>query len=117
MDVTASSAPDSELRQIWKEWASTCQENGTPTIVQINHPGRQSPIGAGKRGFFTKTIAPSPIKLDFGHSLLAGVVSSLMFGTPRAMDDEDISLVIDQFVSAAKQSFQAGFKGVELHAA
>jgi len=45
------------------------------------------------------------------------VASSLLFGTPKAMTAEDISLVIDQFVSGAKQSFQAGFKGVELHGA
>jgi len=77
----------------------------------------ESPLGAGKRGFFTKTIAPSAVKLNFGKSLLASAASSLLFGTPRAMTAEDISLVIDQFVVGAKQSFEAGFKGIELHGA
>jgi 2,4-dienoyl-CoA reductase-like NADH-dependent reductase (Old Yellow Enzyme family) len=117
LDVLSSSAPSSDLQRIWKEWAATSQEFGTPTIVQLNHPGRQSPLGAGKRGFFTKTIAPSAVKLNFGRSLLAGAASSLLFGTPREMTADDISLVIDQFVAGAKQSFQAGFKGVELHGA
>jgi 2,4-dienoyl-CoA reductase-like NADH-dependent reductase (Old Yellow Enzyme family) len=116
MDVLSSSSSSIEVQKIWKEWASACQETGTPTVVQLNHPGRQSPLGAGKRSFFTKNLAPSAIKLNFGSSLLAGVVSSLIFGTPKAMTEEDISLVIDQFVGA-RQSFEAGFKGVELHGA
>jgi 2,4-dienoyl-CoA reductase-like NADH-dependent reductase (Old Yellow Enzyme family) len=117
LDVLSSKAASSDVQRIWKEWASTCQENGTPAVVQLNHPGRQSPLGAGQRGFFTKTLAPSAVKLNFGNSILAGVASSLLFGTPKAMTEEDISLVIDQFVAGAKQSFQAGFKGVELHGA
>jgi 2,4-dienoyl-CoA reductase-like NADH-dependent reductase (Old Yellow Enzyme family) len=116
MDVLSSSS-SGDVEKIWKEWASTCQENGTPTVVQLNHPGRQSPLGAGQRGFFTKNLAPSAVKLNFGSSLLAGVASSLLFGTPKAMTEDDISLVIDQFVAGAKLSFQAGFKGVELHGA
>jgi len=117
LDVLSSKAASSDVQRIWKEWASTCQENGTPAVVQLNHPGRQSPLGAGQRGFFTKNLAPSAVKLNFGNSILAGVASSLLFGTPKAMTEEDISLVIDQFVAGAKQSFQAGFKGVELHGA
>ena len=116
MDVLSSSS-SGDVQKIWTEWASTCQENGTPTVVQLNHPGRQSPLGAGQRGFFTKNLAPSAVKLNFGSSLFAGVASSLLFGTPKAMTEDDISLVIDQFVAGAKLSFQAGFKGVELHGA
>lgn len=117
LDVMSSSSPSGDVQKVWKEWATTCQVGGTPTIVQLNHPGRQSPLGAGQRGFFTKNLAPSAVKLNFGSSLLAGLASSLIFGTPKAMTEEDISLVIDQFVAGAKQSFQAGFKGVELHGA
>jgi 2,4-dienoyl-CoA reductase-like NADH-dependent reductase (Old Yellow Enzyme family) len=117
LDVLSSSSTPPDIQKIWKKWASTCQENGTPTVVQLNHPGRQSPLGAGKRGFFTKNLAPSAVKLNFGSSLLAGMASSLLFGTPRAMTEEDIALVIDQFVAGAKQSFEAGFKGIELHGA
>jgi 2,4-dienoyl-CoA reductase-like NADH-dependent reductase (Old Yellow Enzyme family) len=74
----------------------------------------------GNRSFFDKTIAPSPVKLDFGPGLLAKAASALLFGSPREMTVEDIcgeNGVIEQFVEAAKQSFDAGFKGVELHGA
>jgi len=104
----------------WKTWASTCQRSGTPTIVQLNHPGRQSPAGVGNRSIFSKAIAPSAVKLNFGPSLLAKTASALLFGTPREMTVQEIcgeGGLVDQFVEAAKQSFDAGFKGVELHAA
>jgi 2,4-dienoyl-CoA reductase-like NADH-dependent reductase (Old Yellow Enzyme family) len=106
-----------ELQAAWREWAENCQSSGIPTIVQLNHPGRQSPAGAGKRSFFTKNLAPSPIALDFGPGILARMASSLSFGTPKEMTVEDIELVVDQFVEGAKRSFDAGFKGIELHAA
>jgi 2,4-dienoyl-CoA reductase-like NADH-dependent reductase (Old Yellow Enzyme family) len=116
----ASANPSAAEQDMWKNWAATCQRSGTPAIVQINHPGRQSPTGAGNRGFFDKTLAPSAVKLDFGHSLIAKAAVWFTFGTPKAMTVNEISGdggVIDQFVAAAKQSFDAGFKGVELHAA
>lgn len=52
-----------------------------------------------------------------GDSCLAKVAVTLMFGTPREMTLQEITLVIDQFVAGAKQTYEAGFKGVELHAA
>lgn len=116
----ASADPSAATQDLWKNWAATCQRSGTPTIVQLCHPGRQSPLGAGNRGFFAKTVAPSAVKLNFGDNLIAKAAVSLIFGTPREMTVEDIagpSGVIDQFVAAAKQCFFAGFKGVELHGA
>jgi len=104
-------------REIWKRWASESQKEGTPTIVQLVHPGRQSPPKAGNRGFFEPTIAPSPVPLNIGDGLLERAVQKIAFGTPREMTTEDISEVIDQFAYAAKLAYEAGFKGVELHGA
>lgn len=111
--------PD-KARESWKQWANTCQRNGTPTIVQISHPGRQTPAGAGNRSFFSKTVAPSPIKLNFGPSYVERIAVSFVFGTPRELTTEEITGeggIIDQFVAAAKLSFEAGFKGIQLHGA
>lgn len=101
----------------WKPWAAACKKNKTPTIVQINHPGRQSPLGAGKRGFFTKTLAPSAVPLQLGDGLLARAMSALAFGTPRAMTEADIEDVVRRFAATARLSAAAGFDGVEVHAA
>jgi 2,4-dienoyl-CoA reductase-like NADH-dependent reductase (Old Yellow Enzyme family) len=115
-----SANPSNTTKEIWKKWAATCQRSGTPAIVQLCHPGRQSPPAAGNRSFFAKTIAPSAVKLNFGDNLIARAAVAFMFGTPREMTVEEIAGeegAIEQFVAAAKQVSDAGFKGVELHGA
>jgi len=110
----------SDLQAAWKRYADACQSKGTPTIVQIVHPGRQSPIALGTKGVLDKAVAPSAVPLNLGTGLVARAVASLVFGTPRPLTTEEIrgpDGVIAQFVTAAQQSFKAGFKGIELHAA
>ena len=112
---------DNEAKQLesWKAWAKAVKgpTGSTPAVVQINHPGRQSPLGAGTKGFLTKNVAPSPVPLDLGSGLLAKLVSALVMGTPREMTTADIEEVVAQFARAAKLSADAGFDGIELHAA
>ncbi|KXH26183.1 NADH:flavin oxidoreductase/NADH oxidase [Colletotrichum simmondsii] len=111
------SIPYERQLDAWKAWAKVCNKNGTPTIVQVNHPGRQSPLGAGKRGFFEKAIAPSAIPLNFGQGLIARLISSLVFGTPRQMTVADIKDVVRRFARTAKLASDAGFAGMEIHGA
>lgn len=109
-----------EVQAYWKTWANTCKRNGTPTVVQLCHPGRQSPTGSGNRSFFSKTVAPSAVKMNFGPSYAEQLAVSFVFGTPRGLTAEEITGeggIVDQFVAAAKQSFDAGFDGVQLHGA
>jgi 2,4-dienoyl-CoA reductase-like NADH-dependent reductase (Old Yellow Enzyme family) len=103
--------------EIWRLFADTCQKNGTPAIVQICHPGRQSVRGAGRRGLFTQTMAPSAIPMNLGNGLLAKFVRWLVFGAPREMTVEDIKRVIDLFVDTARLMADSGFAGVQLHGA
>ncbi|KAM0262782.1 hypothetical protein ACHAQJ_001576 [Trichoderma viride] len=101
----------------WKNWAKASSKNGTPVIMQINHPGRQSPAGNGTRGYFEKSIAPSPIPLHLGDGILAKLVTALVFGSPQEMTIDDVQHVIARFVETAKLAAEANFAGVELHAA
>lgn len=116
-DVANNTIKSPLVQESWKAYASATQSHGAAGIVQLCHPGRQSPLGAGKRSFFAKTIAPSAVPLDFGPSITERLASALLFGTPKAMTSEDIDEVVDQFVRAARQCLDAGFKGIELHAA
>ncbi|KAK5002619.1 hypothetical protein LTR60_007054 [Cryomyces antarcticus] len=75
----------------WKRWAKIAQSGGTPCIVQLAHPGRMSPAGAGA--------------LD------------KVLGTPRAMTHEDIDTVVADWVRGAVVAREAGFKGCQLHGA
>ncbi|KAI0118705.1 NADH:flavin oxidoreductase/NADH oxidase [Nemania sp. FL0031] len=103
--------------EAWKTWAKACNTSVSPTVVQINHPGRQSPLGAGTRGFFEKCLAPSAIPISFGPGLISCLLTTLVFGTPRAMTTADIQNVIKDFADTARLAHEAGFSGVEIHAA
>jgi 2,4-dienoyl-CoA reductase-like NADH-dependent reductase (Old Yellow Enzyme family) len=73
--------------------------------------------GAGRRGLFTQTMAPSAIPMNMGNGLLAKFVRWLAFGAPREMTVEDIKRVVDLFVDTARLMADSGFAGVQLHGA
>ncbi|KAH8668553.1 NADPH dehydrogenase [Xylariales sp. PMI_506] len=118
LDVAYNDSIDYQ-RQLdaWKAWAKVCNSHGTPTVVQINHPGRQSPLGAGSRGIFVKNLAPSAIPMDFGPGVLPCLINTAVFGTPKEMTVEDIQDVVKRFAATARLSAEAGFAGAEIHAA
>ncbi|RDW59459.1 hypothetical protein BP6252_12546 [Coleophoma cylindrospora] len=115
LSVDQSRLSDPVYLKAWQEWADACK--GSTTIVQINHPGRQTPMGAGNRGMFAKAVAPSAIPLNFGDSIIAQLMRALLFGTPRALATEEVEVIIEQFVAAGKLSYDSGFQGVEIHGA
>lgn len=116
-DMVVKSYDSEEDLEAWKKLATVSQKHGAPAIVQINHPGRQSAPGAGKRGFFGKTIAPSAIPLNLGSGIIASAMRAFAFGTPREMTISDIETVVQQFVGTAKVMEKSGFAGIELHGA
>ncbi|KAK7421202.1 hypothetical protein QQX98_002332 [Neonectria punicea] len=117
-DITNNDAIGrSRILDSWKEWATIAKKNGTPIIVQISHPGRQSPAGAGTRGFFARSVAPSAVPLRLGRGVIPGILSRLLFGTPREMTALEIKDVIQRFVDTAVLVAEAGFDGIELHSA
>ncbi|EGY23372.1 hypothetical protein VD0002_g3026 [Verticillium dahliae] len=117
-DTAVSSAVEaSTVLASFKEWAAVCNAHGTPTIVQINHPGRQSPPGAGDRSFFAKTLAPSAVPLRLGDDPISRALSAIAFGTPKAMSVDEIKDVIRRFAETARITAEAGFQGVQVHGA
>lgn len=110
---------EAKMLEAWKPWAHACKNaaGGSPTVVQINHPGRQSPAGAGKRGFLTRGLAPSAVPLVLGQGVLARLASAVVFGTPKAMSVAEIEDAVRRFATTARISAEAGFDGVEIHAA
>lgn len=111
-DAANAAAREKTLEE-WTKWAAICRSNGTPTLVQINHPGRQSPRFSRKG----TAIAPSAIPLKLGDRYFDQFMRFLVFGSPRDMSLEDIKTVVAQFANAAKLSHEAGFDGVEIHGA
>lgn len=87
----------------FKEWARVAKKNGSVLWGQINHPGRQSPVLLSKQ-----IVAPSPIAVNAPFGI---------FGQPRELKEEEIIELIRKFTNSASKLKEAGFDGVEIHAA
>ncbi|MBO9710808.1 MAG: NADH:flavin oxidoreductase/NADH oxidase family protein [Caulobacter sp.] len=86
-------------------WARIGRSQGAQFWLQINHPGRQMRASLGQ-----PTWAPSAVPLDLGRM-------SRMFPTPQAMTGDVIAEVVRRFAATARLAEQAGFSGVQVHAA
>lgn len=96
---------DTEHLELFKQWAAIGRAKGAQFWMQINHPGRQMQSNMGQ-----DTWAPSAVALDLGKM-------SDKFATPIAMTQVMIDEVIQRFARTAQLAEQAGFTGVEIHAA
>ena len=76
----------------WKRWAQIAQANGTPCIVQLAHPGRMSPAGAGIRPVDMMPICPSSVPVKLGDTWLDKMVSESTSNTSRAHHTSDSPL-------------------------
>ncbi|MGP9518181.1 NADH:flavin oxidoreductase/NADH oxidase family protein [Psychrobacter sp. AOP7-C1-14] len=89
----------------FKAWANAAKYNNTQVWMQLNHPGRQ--VYAAMGG---DVLSPSDVAVDLGKH-------SRLFGKPRAMTRQDIEQLIQRFADSAVKAEQAGFNGVQVHAA
>lgn len=96
---------DDRHLQRFRDWARTGRSGGAQFWLQLNHPGRQMPANLGQ-----PTWAPSAVPLALGSM-------SRHFAAPRAMDAGMIDEVIRRFAASARLAEQAGFSGVQIHAA
>ena len=90
--------------EILKNWANQGQQHGAKVMVQLNHPGKQAPKTVSKQ-----TVAPSAVPLGNGLNKL--------FSTPRALTTSEVEELVQKFVTSAKVTKEAGFSGVQIHAA
>ena len=93
----------------WREIVSSVKENNTLFIAQLMHAGSISQA-------IKKTKAPSQV-LPLGNKLAAYGGGSGPFPVSEAMTLNDIKSVIDGYVNSSRNAMDAGFHGVELHAA
>lgn len=103
---------DAQLRG-WKAVTDAVHAQGAKIFVQLMHTGRVAhvanlPAGAEVLGPMAEAC-PGEMYTDAKgmqpHSL------------PRAMGERDIAHAVGEYANAAKRALEAGFDGVELHAA
>jgi N-ethylmaleimide reductase len=96
----------------WRRVAAAVREKGGKIFMQLMHCGRISHPSLLPNG--ATPIAPSAIKPEGQAWTSAGQVE---YVTPRALATEEIKGVIEEYRRAARRALEAGFDGVELHAA
>lgn len=101
----------------WTEWASIAQKHGTPCIVQLAHPGRMSPAGAGNRPSDMQALCPSSVPVQLGDSWLDKFALQKVLGTPKEMNLQEIDDAVANFVRGAVVARDAGFAGCQIHGA
>ena len=102
-NVVIDREPDAQMHTALVAWANAAKSGGSKVWMQISHAGRQ-----------TQTLvnphpkAPSAIKLG---------LPGKNFGVPIALTEAEILALIQGFATAALAAKNAGFDGVQIHAA
>jgi len=115
IDGSALEAPrnvvieDDRHHEQLRRWASATEGTSTKFILQLSHPGRQTMRGSALPGRDQDVVAPSAVPLAVG--------GKRVFREPRALTDSEITGIIGRFADAARVAADAGFDGVEVHAA
>ncbi len=102
-NVIIDSEPGLPMREALERWAAAGTTNGNHFWAQISHAGRQCQKNVNPR-----PKAPSAVKLGLPGG---------QFGEPSPMTAEEIESVVAAFAHAAKVLINAGFTGIQLHAA
>ena len=85
-----------------RAWARAGTVAGNHLWMQLSHAGRQSP-----RYVTGRPVAPSAVRLP--------VLGN--YATPRALTEPEILDIVRRFAQAARTAREAGFTGVQIHAA
>jgi N-ethylmaleimide reductase len=99
--------------QGWKQVTDAVHARGGKIFVQLMHTGRVSHVANLPAG--TEVVGPSAeVCPGEMHTDAQGMQPH---SAPRAMTEEDIGYAVSEYARSAQLAIEAGFDGVELHAA
>jgi N-ethylmaleimide reductase len=96
----------------WQAVTQAVHDAGGHIFLQLWHVGRISHPDLQPGG--AVPVAPSAIR-PAGEAVTTTGMQP--FVTPRALERDEIQAIVAQFATAARNALQAGFDGVEVHAA
>jgi N-ethylmaleimide reductase len=101
-----------EQIEAWKKVTDAVHKEGAIIYAQLWHTGR---VGHSLVKNGELPVAPSPIAIEGQqHFTMEGMKD---YETPRALSTEEVKSIVEQYKQAALNAMEAGFDGVELHAA
>jgi NADH:flavin oxidoreductases, Old Yellow Enzyme family len=102
-NVVVDKVPDNEMHAALCSWAKEGTRAGNHFWAQISHAGRQTQTGVNKT-----PKAPSAVPVN---------IAGGQFGQPVALTIEEIQSIVERFGICALACKEAGFTGVQVHAA
>jgi len=102
-----------EQGEAWKQVVTAVHAHETPIFMQLWHSGRASHSSFHENNQLP--VAASAIKIN-GEGIHTPL-GKQPHETPRALETDEISLVVEDFRKAAERAKMAGFDGVEIHGA
>ncbi len=102
-----------EQAQAWKQVVDAVHSKGTPLFLQLWHMGRASHSSFQENGQLP--VSASAVKLNGDY--IYTPIGKQPYETPRALETNEIPLVVEDYRRAAQRAKDAGFDGVEIHAA
>ncbi len=99
-------------REGWRGVTKAVHDKGGRIFAQLWHVGRISHVALQENG--AAPVAPSAIQAKAKTFITTGFVDTSM---PRALELSEIPGVIADYAHAATTALEAGFDGIELHAA
>jgi N-ethylmaleimide reductase len=97
----------------WRNVTDAVHAQGARIFVQLMHTGRVSHVANLPAG--ARVVGPTAKPLE--GPIYTDTQGMQPHNTPRAMTEADIAHAVNEYVNAAKLAIEAGFDGVELHAA
>ncbi|BAY45519.1 NADH:flavin oxidoreductase/NADH oxidase [Scytonema sp. HK-05] len=102
-----------EQAQAWKQVVDAVHSKGTPFFLQLWHMGRASHSSFQENGQLPVSASAVKLNGDYIHT----PIGKQPYETPRALETNEIPLVVEDYRRAAQRAKDAGFDGVEIHAA
>ena len=102
-NVVIDRVPDADMHERLSRWVAAATRGGNHFWAQISHSGRQTPAVVNRH---PKSASDVKLGLPGGQ-----------FGQPEPLTREEIGELVERWAVAAKACQDAGFTGVQVHAA
>lgn len=101
-----------EQIEAWKKVTQSVHDNGGVICAQLWHTGR---VGHSSVKNGELPVAPSAIAIEGQQHFTGNGMED--YETPKALTNQEVKQIVQDYKQAAINAIEAGFDGVELHAA